>query len=73
MNRFNLCQRRITSSGRKLPSDCINIIKEYLNSIQEKVKNYPPNCIFNFDESSFYMDAVGNYSIEQIGTFTHQI
>lgn len=45
-------QRRISSSGRTLPNDCIDKIKAYLDEIQTKVKKYKYDAIFNFDESS---------------------
>ena len=64
MARHNLCYRRITSSGRKLPKDFIDKIKEHLSSVQEKVTAYDFDMILGFDESSFYMDSIGNYTIE---------
>ncbi len=68
MDRNNLCQRRISSSGRTLPADCFDRIVSYLDSIHEKVKSYNKKSILGFDESSFYMDAIGNFSIEKRGT-----
>ena len=67
MNRFDLVQRRITGTGRTLPKDCKEQIKSYLGTIQEIAKTYNPKNIFNFDESSFYMDMPGNYAIEKRG------
>ena len=67
--RFKLGYRRITSSGRNLPKDFIEKIKAYLSLVQEKVDKYGVASIIGFDESSFYMDAVGNYSVEIRGYF----
>ena len=73
MGRFNLVYRRISSSGRNLPKDFIEKIKNHLNLVQEAASRYEPSMILGFDESSFYMDAVGNYSIETKGTFVKLI
>ena len=50
-------------SGRNLSKDCVEKIKKYLDFVQDKAKNYEPKSIYAFDETSFYMDAVGSYSI----------
>ena len=67
MRRFNLVHRRISNSGRNLPKDCIPKIIEYLDLVHDKIKGYEPRNIFAFDETSCYMDAIGNYSIETKG------
>jgi hypothetical protein len=69
MYRFKLGDRRITSSGRNLPKDFIEKIKSYLALVQEKVDKYGMGSIIGFEESSFYMDAVGNYSVEIRGNY----
>lgn len=67
MMRYNLTIRRITSSGRTLPKNCIEKIKSYLDLVQEIVKDYEPKCVLGFDETSCYMGSFGNYSIEPKG------
>ena len=73
MDRFDLVQRRITGTGRTLPKDCKNQINHYLNQVQSFAKLYDPKCIFNFYESSFYMDSPGTYSIEKRGNFNYNL
>ena len=68
MARHNLCYRRITSSGRNLPKDFVEKIIGHLNSVQKKAIHYATDAILGFDESSFYMDSIGNYSIEIKGS-----
>ena len=70
MKRYNLAFRRITTSGRELPKDCVEIIKKFLDEVKNKIedKGYRLNEIFGFDESSFYMDAPGSFSIAKKGS-----
>ena len=70
MKRYNLAFRRITASGRELPKDCVEIIKKFLDEVKNKIedKGYRLNEIFGFDESSFYMDAPGIFSIAKKGS-----
>ena len=44
-------------------------IKAYLALVQERVDKYGTASIIGFDESSFYMDAVGNFSVEIRGYY----
>lgn len=69
MNRFNLVFRRISSSGRDLPKNSIDLVLEFFNKIRELIgeHNFTLNQILNMDESSFYMDMPGNYTIAQKG------
>jgi len=69
MNRNDLVRRRITGTGRTLPKDCKEQIKSYLGTIQEVAKTYDSNHVFNFDETSHYMDRPGNYAIEKRGFY----
>ncbi len=64
MRRHNLVIRRISGSGRNLLKDCVNTIKSYLDCVQGRAKDYPKELVFGFDETSFYMDSFGSYSIE---------
>ena len=40
----------------------------YLKEVFSLSQNYNHSQIFNFDESSFYMDYVGNYTFEKRGS-----
>ena len=64
--RKNLAIRRVSGSGRGIPSNYHNIIIEYLRKIEKSIKDFKfkPNEIFNFDESSFYMCSPGNYTVD---------
>ena len=37
MKRYNLAFRRITTSGRELPKNCVDVIKNYLDDVQNKI------------------------------------
>ncbi len=67
MYRCKCVYRRITSSGRNLPKDLIPKLKANLSRLQDKARKYEWGSILGFDESSFYMDSVGNYSVEVRG------
>ena len=69
MNRNKLVIRRISGSGKAFKSDVVETIKTYIDSVQSIILNgnYGPAEILNFDESSFYMDSVGNYSVSTRG------
>lgn len=67
MARHNLVLRRICGTGCLPPKNCAEKIDSYLNLVKAKISDYQPNEIFNFDESSFYMDMPGNYTIETRG------
>ena len=64
-------QRRISGSGRAFSSDTENIIKDYLQKLHATIVQnlYKSFQIFNFDETSFYMDCPGNYSVSFKGWF----
>jgi hypothetical protein len=69
MNRYDLVQRRITGTGRTLPKDCKDQVNSYLGTIQLVAKTYDPKHVFNYDETSHYMDRPGNYAIEKRGFY----
>lgn len=60
-------RRRVSGTGRTLPEDSIQKITSYLNQVQDIAENFERHAIFNFDESSFYMDMPGNYCLERKG------
>ena len=67
MRRYNLVLRRISGSGRSFKPDTVNTVHEYLKDVRELAHNYSDDEIINFDESSYYMDAVGNYTVSSKG------
>jgi len=70
MNRYRFSMRRISGSGRSFKPDTPIIIAKYLREIRELIREhgFTDDEIFNFDESSFYMDAVGAYTVAQKGS-----
>ena len=70
MKRYGLVNRRISGSGRAFKPDAVKVTVEYLKEVRKTITeyNFQPNEIINFDESSFYMDSVGNYSVASNGT-----
>jgi hypothetical protein len=37
MRRYDLVFRRITTSGRELPKNCVEVINVFLNEVKEKI------------------------------------
>ena len=68
MNRYNLVLRKISGSGRAFKPDTVNVTLNYLKEVRELAKEYSDKEIFNFDETSYYMDAVGNVTIALKGS-----
>ena len=67
LTRHNLTNRRITGSGKNVSKDCKNEIISYLKAVENLRQNTPLKAIFNFDETSFYMDAPASYTIAKRG------
>ena len=69
MKRYNLVLRRMDGSGSgwSFKQDTPIIIVNYLKKVREKAKEFTEDEIFNFDESSFYMETVGNYTVSNKG------
>lgn len=68
LNRNNLVLRRITSKGRSLPSNCVETINTFIDKCQEDNANRPRSHIYNFDETSIYLDSTDNYTYEVRGS-----
>ncbi|CAF1085979.1 unnamed protein product [Brachionus calyciflorus] len=69
LKRKNFTLRRITTSGRELPKDSINIIKSFFTECQ-KVTNesdFEPEILFNMDETTIYLDFPTNFTYESKG------
>lgn len=62
--------RRITGSGRPLKPNSQKIVKDFLNEIQDTIKKHKLKDyqIFGFDQTSFYMDSTGFYTVAEKGS-----
>lgn len=69
MIRFNLVYRRLSGSGRGLPTNCVAIILAFLFAARQFILEHKLGLdqIFNFDETSFYEDAPGSTTILKKG------
>jgi hypothetical protein len=67
LNRYDLVKRKITSTGRGDPKASAEEIKEYLGEAYSFGKQFSLDQIINFDQASFYMEMVGNYTIRNRG------
>ena len=61
--------RRISGSGRSFKPNTAQVIAEYLKNIRDIIakEHFEDSEIINFDESSFYMDSIGNHSVATKG------
>ncbi|CAF0993255.1 unnamed protein product [Brachionus calyciflorus] len=59
LNRNNKTYRRITTTGRELPSNSCEIINNFIqeNSNVFRTINFDKSKIFNMDETSIYLDC----------------
>ena len=66
LRRHRLTRRRITTSGRPLPSDAIDVIEEHLENVNVLIEkyNFSPEQVLGMDESSHYMDEPGSYTYD---------
>ena len=64
--RHNICYRKSTRTGQKIPADAQNLI----NCFKEKIiglfelHKYPPGSVVNIDETGIFFDTVSNYTLE---------
>ena len=70
LKRRRLTRRRITTSGRPLPDDSLEIIDNYLDDLNNLIEDYRfhPFEILAMDETTVYMDAPGSYTYEAINS-----
>ncbi|CAF1107941.1 unnamed protein product [Brachionus calyciflorus] len=68
--RKKLVVRRITTSGRDLPSNTITIIKNFFNTYQNIVNksNFSKEKVINMDETCIYLDFPSNYTYASKGS-----
>jgi len=73
LNRFfkrnKLSLRRITTSGRDLPSDSEELIKSFIDGCCFQIlrNNIASNKIVNMDEASIYLDSFSEYTYDERG------
>ena len=66
--RFNLVMRRVTTTGRELPSNCINTIKTFFTACQRRVNEDNNSARFiNGDETTIYLDSPSKTTYEVKG------
>lgn len=61
IKRNNFSLRRISTSGRNLPENCVQIINQFLSSCSPRILG-PKSGIFNMDETSIYLDSPSKQS-----------
>ncbi|CAF1058245.1 unnamed protein product [Brachionus calyciflorus] len=68
-HRKNLVIRRITTTGRDLPKNALDIIKNFFGDCQKITNrpNYIAERILNMDETTIYLDQPSNYTFSQKG------
>ncbi|CAF0720027.1 unnamed protein product [Brachionus calyciflorus] len=67
LKRSNFVLRRITTSGKDLPSNCRDVVFDFINKCRHELNNVPRASIINFDETSIYIDSRSNYTYDQQG------
>jgi hypothetical protein len=67
LKRKNFALRRITTTGRDLPSDCISVIQKFIDDCTNKFTNFNRAQIINMDEIAVFLDHPSNYSYEYKG------
>jgi hypothetical protein len=70
LNRHNKTYRRVTTTGRDLPSNATQIIADFLNTALEVFRkhNFNRKKIFNMDETSIYLDCPSRYTYATKGS-----
>ncbi|RNA33693.1 pogo transposable element with KRAB domain-like [Brachionus plicatilis] len=68
--RKNLVLRKITTSGRDLPNNRIEIVRIFFSECQILLHSpdFEPGIILNMDETSIYLDFPSHFTFEEKGT-----
>jgi hypothetical protein len=69
LKRKNLSLRRITTTGRSLPQNALNTIKEFIDNCANLFTNINRAQIINMDEIGVYIDYPSNYTYDHRGIF----
>ncbi len=51
--------RRITTTGRELPADCLEKVAEFLNECERLIVGL--NSIINMEKTGIYLDSASNF------------
>lgn len=68
LKRNNLVLRRISSRGRALPTNSVDVIRRFIEKSNDVNSKRSLDKIYNFDESTIYLDSPENYTYEKRGT-----
>jgi transposase-like protein len=68
LKRKDLVIRRVSSSGRVLPQNNINNIKEFIKTANNECVNKHKSAIFNLDQTSIYLDMPRKQTYAQKGS-----
>lgn len=61
-NRNGFTLRRVTTTGKEMPENTLEIIKKHLNECEQLLTGIDRNQIINMDETAIYLDSASNYS-----------
>ena len=68
LKRHNYSLRRLTTTGRDLPSDCLELIEHFLNNCETTLDDVNRVKIINMDETSIYLGFPANYTYAKKGS-----
>jgi hypothetical protein len=70
LKRHSLVRRRITTTGRELPTNTLAIIKDFFETCNRlRVEpHFTRDCIINMDETSIYLDFPTSYTYAKKGS-----
>lgn len=69
LKRKNLVLRRITTTGRDLPTNTLDTIKEFVNKYHLLNSENPYRFYINGDETAIYLDSPSNYTYADKGIY----
>jgi len=69
LKRKNLVLRRITTTGRDLPTNTLETVKTFINKYHGLNSENPYRFYINGDETAIYLDAPSNYTYAEIGNY----
>ncbi|CAF1139002.1 unnamed protein product, partial [Brachionus calyciflorus] len=68
LKRKNLVLRRVTSCGRSLPHNHLEIINDFIKKCYDNLTGRTKEQIYNMDETAIYLDSPENYTYDVRGT-----
>ncbi len=76
MRRNKFVLRRITTTGRELPDNCIETIFSFISEMEKffgSEEDFNFDSLINMDETCIYIDMPSNYTYEQKVIFSDEI